>query len=840
MPAMGVSVEGGEQSESVRSYKEAVDIQFAERDFELELDRRSWPNASDRPDGWMGEEGSGYLFREITDCKGESLSTPLKESILRFPSAPIHGIHRVHQYHLDEWESENLHTYRVLTRSGPSAPVRRIFLLHNGLNETHTLGLYYRLASYLIAQDEVAGETACLLRPFPGHLTRSRFPRFAETPLDHYLWDGSHLFRQFLRYMIETQWLLSVIARRSAYRCTSGLNLLAEGVDPERSRLDDDCLAASMKQAWTDLYNASDKTVTTLADQGEKVVPLKPTLAEEDDQPFLDAIASLRSLLKLSDRKFSGDLKSGDGENDPPVHVIGYSLGGFTAQSVFMAWPFLVSSCSTLLSGGALRELAPTAFADPEEWQTVLHSLRYELDDAMMGQRFRSGDDSVAGIELELFLFLKRTFYEVFQQEYRGSFQTRLAAFRRRMLFVVGGNDPIVRTQSVLDSGPPDGINMLAIGGLGHFLHGKPQDEEESRQRSFWLPQIGRLIDRLANEAASRQEEERERNWLDSEMNLPPREERYKDQDEIKRVVPTRLSVAERLAVDGEGALPGALFQRCLDDLLVRAQADDGLLFVLRNEIPTVLLDDRAIQERAAVLYHNDPSISGYLDGVRARRKIIGKSQKRVCVVLPWNASSIMRMDAHPGHPSQSESAGGQMPERADPKDTWCNFQKIAAEFMGESAPEFIRICDGRKGVDWGGIPKLDNVAGLSAFARKRLGTADQSRQVTPSLPDCWVWMGRKFFTQPGRDDPLTVETGRRYLCNQIPGYLDGSRLEDDLGNDNLRIVTVSRARYNPRFRGRIVADPKMARDLLLHVALCIAISVPFAAYDLERGGLAA
>ena len=158
----------------------------------------------------------------------------------------------------------------------------------------------------------------------------------------------------------------------------------------------------------------------------------------------------------------------------------------------------------------------------------MLHSLRYELDDAMLNNRYklksklRGGIQKgrVSGIEFDLFLFLKSTFYEVFQQEYRGSFQTRLAAFRRRMLFIVGGNDPIVRPQSVLDSGPPDGINMLAVGGLGHFLGSKSQDDEEEQQRLFWLPRIGGLIDSLADDAAGTLVEERRENWLNQKNEL--------------------------------------------------------------------------------------------------------------------------------------------------------------------------------------------------------------------------------------------------------------------------------------------------------------------------------
>jgi len=576
-------------------FKEAVRIREPERDFELDLDTESWPLKTTVPPGW--EQGSGYLYREIAETDDEQkveaqLAGPIKESVLRFPSAPIHGLHRLHEYHVNTGTSENFHTYRVLTHPREFTRVRRIFLLHNGLNETQSFALYYRLASHLISQDP--GGTACLLRPFPAHLSRSRFQRFAETPLDHYLWDGSNLFRQFFRYMIESQWLLSIVARRSTYRCISGLTLLAESERPPGSRLESEVLADAMFGAWSHLYDAS-KTASEKAHQSQR------NATSMKDPPkassFLDAIGALRDLLQL-DSRLGGDFDSHRRE-EPTVHVIGYSLGGFTAQSVFMSWPFLVSSCSTLLSGGALRELAPTAFADPEEWQTVLHSLRYELDEAMMVGRYRPEGNKVLGIDLDLFLYLKKTFYEVFQQEYRGSFQSRLTAFRRRMLFVVGGNDPIVRPKSVLDSGPPDGINMVSIGGLGHFLGAGSRDREEREQRLFWMPRLANLIAGLADDAAAKLHEERSQAWLDHMMRLPSsdvaREERDPPEEDLASP-PLRLSVAERLAVDGDGALPANLFQRCLDDLISRPATGDGLLFVLRNEIPGVLLDEDTLQ----------------------------------------------------------------------------------------------------------------------------------------------------------------------------------------------------------------------------------------------------
>jgi hypothetical protein len=132
----------------------------------------------------------------------EQFACDLEESVLRFPSAPMNAFQRFHH----EPRMAGMHTYRVLRRRDDGGPVKRIFLMHNGLNEMDSLSLYYQLASQLVQRHP---GTVCILRPLPGHLTRSPFQAFAETPLDTYLWDGSNLFQHFLSYMLETRWFLT-------------------------------------------------------------------------------------------------------------------------------------------------------------------------------------------------------------------------------------------------------------------------------------------------------------------------------------------------------------------------------------------------------------------------------------------------------------------------------------------------------------------------------------------------------------------------------------------------------------------------------------------------------
>lgn len=813
----------------------AREIRVEERDVALGLNVPRWPGELSAPKTWAADPDGGFLQRLIGGKEPDrELAAPLREKILRFPSAPIHALHRLSQDQVNMGPVESFHTLRLISHPESQGKVTRIFLMHNGLNETRRMTLYYQLASYLIAEDR---GTVCILRPFPGHLTRSAFPGLTETPLDHYMWDGLHLFRQFLRYMIETRWLLSCIARYSYYHCFSGSGLLGESKLVNHSRLNKTPLAREMAKEWEALRNASKAAI----DDHDADSPAMP--APPKQGAFKQSIVALRDALKLGAYPES-DGSSFSPRSEPNLHAIGYSLGGFAAQSVFMSWPFLVSSCSTLLSGGAMRELAPTAFTDPEEWQTVLHSLRYELDDAMLDWRFRQSEEGlIAGMNSYLFLYLKRAFYEVFQQEYRGSFQTRLVSFRQRMLFIAGGNDPIVRPQSVLDSGPPDGINMLTVGGLGHFLGDSPESIAEKEQRSFWIPEIGRMIGRLANEAAGKHRADLKATWLNVDDLLPESYGKKKQAKKGDLVKLERLSIAERLEVERDGTLPSHLFQRSIDDLLSRVDeagensgdVSGGLLFILKNEVPTFLLDERSLQLHASALYHEDVGTADYIAEVRTRRPILKRNREQVCVILPWNVQTIMRkIDAGFQHPSQSEGFGEQMMMARDPDLAWTKLHDKCREWTESPYEDSVRVFDGNVANE-----KLD-VAELCAAAHQRLGIGDSDEPIQAALPDCWVWMSHEFFGRKEGNAP-TVDACVQPICEEVPKYVAKTKkaegeIAELLRADDLRMVTLSRARYNPRFRGRIIAEPRQAQELLLRAALCIVSSVPFKSFNFKAG----
>jgi hypothetical protein len=86
-------------------------------------------------------------------------------------------------------------------------------------------------------------------------------------------------------------------------------------------------------------------------------------------------------------------------------------------------------------------------------------------------------------------------------------------------------------------------------------------------------------------------------------------------------------------------------------------------------------------------------------------------------------------------------------------------------------------------------------------------------------------------------EEPLDTATAREELCKIVPErYLgDASGLITPLRKEHLRVVAVSRARYNPRYRGRLIAEPEAARKILHHATMCILGSVPFNRYDLDK-----
>ena len=90
-------------------------------------------------------------------------------------------------------------------------------------------------------------------------------------------------------------------------------------------------------------------------------------------------------------------------------------------------------------------------------------------------------------------------------------------------------------------------------------------------------------------------------------------------------------------------------------------------------------------------------------------------------------------------------------------------------------------------------------------------------------------------------DDPTAAEEREALIASALKFGGDNVKgLAEELRDDNVRAITVSRARYNPRFRGRLVLNARALQQILTHVALCLAVSFEYPDFELERGELRA
>ncbi len=805
-------------------------ILLRERDLQLGLKHPRWPmegcslgeSDEEPPPGaepWQRKEG--FLYRTIAPKQ-----QPLWEVMLRFPNAPIYGLHERGRRAPQIRARPNSHTLRVIGLL-PDTPkdlgvserrIRDVYILHNGLNETTDAELHYQLASRLLEQSK--RPAVCILRPFPNHLTRYPYnAAFAERPLDSFLLDAGDLFRQFVRFMLETRWLLSILVPRTDYDVMTGGKLVPRG--------DSTALAQLIADEWKKMDSASLKD------------PHRPRMAQPDVdwRTVKTTIDVLRNEL-LHWKAFEGSAIPNAADDEPPaVHVVGYSLGGFLAQSAFFAWPYAISSCVTLFGGGELRKLAPTAFAEPEEWQSVLHSLRYELDRAMT-RSLRPGNRNIRGVDQETFEYLLRVFYEVFLQYYQGSYKTRMAEFIQRMLFVTGGQDPIVSPDNVLEAAPPEGVNLISIAGMSHFPM-KPKERVQQEQREFWLEQLGQIVPAFSEVADERRLDVLHRSWLNEDKSDLHEEamkayEAYKDElDEIGEpptsgVVTTGVPLADRWFGKEIEHLSGFI-----------TGGSKGWVLVSRNEVPPVFQTEDVLRRYAASLHHSEDHAADEFKLALERQEALTDGRDRVTLIVTDSAIKADRAGEKTIFPSRSETPGVPRLSKAQREaatdhfvEQWLKHESKAVRVLtpGEFDPAVLK---NRRLVE---LVQRRDEAGANIQIR--------------FLPDVWIGFHEELLAQiEARHVPASVRGARRRAELAIVGWAvalleerrkanrrdeagageeqtDWAILEGALDERTISIVEFSRAGLNPRYRGKRLTEPKRASDVLVHWALAYQVAV--------------
>jgi pimeloyl-ACP methyl ester carboxylesterase len=792
-----------------------------ERDLQLDLSQAAWPAGCP-----LGEEGEnppagaepwqqhdGYLYRTIAPKQ-----QPLWEAMLRFPSAPIYGLHQsAARFPRIEGRS-NFHTFRVIgalpdspdDQGLPRRRVRDVYVLHNGLNETGDSDLHYQLASRLLVHSK--RPAVCILRPFPGHLTRYPYNDiYAEQPLDTYLLDSGDLFRQFVRFMIETRWLLSILVPRSSYKVITGGTLVPGDQLDEGKKL-----AENIVREWEEMDTAS----ITMDDS----MPRHARRPQADPQDVsVPAVQTMIEVLRkdlLRWRPVLGSRIPEAAEDEPPaIHMVGYSLGGFVAQSAFFAWPYAISGCVTLFGGGELRKLAPTAFAQPEEWQSVLHALRYELDRAMSGT-LMAEDGMVRGIPQETFEYLLRVFYEVFLQYYQGSYRTRLAEFIQRMMFVAGGQDPIVRPGNVLEAAPQEGANIITIAGMSHFPT-KPKERVQREQREFWLEQLGRIVPAFAEQADERRLDVLERGWLNDERDelhedaIVAYSEYGKDLDDVGGPPSEETSGASL-----SDRWFGKEIERICDFIAADAK---GWVLVSRNEVPPVFQTAEALKRYAAGLHHSEDLAADEFWLASQRRAALEAGRERVTLMLTQVALDTGFEESASIFPPRSETPGVPRLSREQREAAERHFETV----WRRPSPKAVRVLYPGEFEPH----QLGDIGLAVAELQKSRFGGEQTAIDVHFLPDVWIGIKADLLKELERRAgvPDQLRGSRTGAETAIVAWAAGLAENNDSKTDLLKrrlekreisIVKFSRAGLNPRHRGQLVNTSKKAAGVLIHWAL--------------------
>ncbi len=789
-------------------------IHHLERDHWLDLSTDTWGSRL-LSRGWRESEGRGrHLYRNLAIRESDKSSQPriLKDHIVRFPSAPIYGTNRKSDFEA-EFPWETTHTLRALTRPQPEGeeekPVGRLFIFHNGLNESENLRFYYRLADWILEEDDEddSHRSACLIVPFPGHLTHAPHPgAFSLTPLLQYLSDSGELFRQFLRYMVEMRWLLSVVNRQSPLDWKVGGKPIKN----------DERLPERIRREWLELSDASlaaSGHPENKLNQEQKESLLKATLTTPVIESTVEALENL--LDRRNDR----------GPEQLDIHVIGYSLGGFLAQTVFFAWPNMVSSCATICSGGAIRALSPTAFAHPEEWQAVLHTLRPELEESMLRKRLAREGPDIAGMDAARFSYYQRIFDQVFLQEDHASYKARLSEYGTRMLFIGGGEDPIVRPREVIDASPKEGITMLSVANLTHFLGENARSDRETEQREFWLPEAGGLIARAAGRAKKlhtlESEAVEEKHDETEALERTSREARLGDK-EAQEKEGNRRSMEATPKRPSERDLESPDFESALDwviDGVERKSGDvekpgEGWLFICRNGVPAAFLDPNMRRAWAAGLHHHDVFVQKYAAGLTHRAAELRALGDRMTLVLPFRLertfvrSSGELVDPHSDTPGFLVNEEGR-------QGAWQRFRK-----------------EWKEQVKWF-EPGLIADSSLQNRTARKFGEAVSKWQKVPldhlqvtHIPDVWLAVDEGIPYDPGDQASAAKRLLKRvvkilseedFQLAKTPQSTAGKKLQDDLDEGKVRIVRMSAAELNPRYRGRFEKEFPQAVLLLAH-----------------------
>lgn len=181
------------------------------------------------------------------------------------------------------------------------------------------------------------------------------------------------------------------------------------------------------------------------------------------------------------------------------LSIIGYSMGGSRVLTAFcFAWEMAVecdeepifASCVSINAGGSFSSMSVPAWVDKSRWSTMVRRLNLETFSEVLSKEFPE--------EVELFDQYSKTIRDVTLGNALKIRQLEESdsEFTRRLLFILGGGDEIMKLNSLQRITPPGGLNIFHVAGVGHmFRHGE------------WGTHLGSMLVHVGNFVAASSKE---------------------------------------------------------------------------------------------------------------------------------------------------------------------------------------------------------------------------------------------------------------------------------------------------------------------------------------------
>lgn len=135
------------------------------------------------------------------------------------------------------------------------------------------------------------------------------------------------------------------------------------------------------------------------------------------------------------------------------ISILGYSIGGLAALSMFLLKKDLFNSCILMNSGSKLDSIDVSYFIPLEKWKETVDKLHkdweFNLDNSLQGRLFE-----------KIFLGNKSNLLRI-----------ELKDVSRKILFILGGADTVTKYESIRELEKDDyGLTILQLPGIHHFL----------------------------------------------------------------------------------------------------------------------------------------------------------------------------------------------------------------------------------------------------------------------------------------------------------------------------------------------------------------------------------